>query len=36
MDWVIGLDGDDVLSPENHNRILDLKANVLDDELRAI
>ncbi len=36
MDWVIWLDGDDVISPENQSRILDLKRNVLDDELEAI
>ena len=36
MDWVIWLDGDDVISPENQNRILDLKRSVLDDELEAI
>ena len=36
MDWVIWLDGDDVISPENQSRILDLKRNMLDDELEAI
>jgi glycosyltransferase involved in cell wall biosynthesis len=36
MDWIIWLDGDDVVSPENQNRILDLKKTVLDHELQAI
>jgi glycosyltransferase involved in cell wall biosynthesis len=36
MDWIIWLDGDDVISPENQIRILDLKRNVLNDELEAI
>jgi glycosyltransferase involved in cell wall biosynthesis len=36
MDWIIWLDGDDVISAEDQNRILDLKRAVLDDELQAI
>jgi glycosyltransferase involved in cell wall biosynthesis len=36
MDWIIWLDGDDVISPESQNRILELKRTVLDDELQAI
>jgi hypothetical protein len=36
MDWIIWLDGDDVISPENQNRILELKRSALDDELEAI
>ena len=36
MDWIIWLDGDDVISPENQNRILGLKQSVLNDDLQAI
>jgi glycosyltransferase involved in cell wall biosynthesis len=36
MDWIIWLDGDDVISPENQKRILDLKRSVLNDGLQAI
>jgi glycosyltransferase involved in cell wall biosynthesis len=36
MDWIIWLDGDDVISAEDQNRILDLKRAVLNDELQAI
>ncbi len=36
MDWILWLDGDDVISPENQNRILDLKRDVLDDGLDAV
>jgi glycosyltransferase involved in cell wall biosynthesis len=36
MDWIIWLDGDDVISPEDQSRILDLKRSVLNDELEAI
>ncbi|MGA8445763.1 MAG: glycosyltransferase [Roseiarcus sp.] len=36
MDWIIWLDGDDVISSENQNRILDLKRSVLNDDLQAI
>ena len=36
MDWILWLDGDDVISPEDQNRILDLKSGVLNDELQAI
>jgi glycosyltransferase involved in cell wall biosynthesis len=35
-DWIIWLDGDDVISPENQLRILDLKHRVLNDELEAV
>jgi glycosyltransferase involved in cell wall biosynthesis len=35
-DWVIWLDGDDVISPDNQNRILDLKRTALNDELEAV
>jgi glycosyltransferase involved in cell wall biosynthesis len=35
-DWVIWLDGDDVISPDNQERILELKRSVLNDELQAI
>ncbi len=36
MDWIFWLDGDDLISPEDQHRILDLKRNVLDDDLQAI
>src|SRR5271170_469424 len=36
MDWIIWLDGDDVISSENQNRIRDLKHSVLNDDLQAI
>jgi glycosyltransferase involved in cell wall biosynthesis len=36
MDWILWLDGDDVISPEDQNRILDLKSSVLNDDLQAI
>ena len=35
-DWIIWLDGDDVISPDNQKRILDLKQTVLNDELEAV
>src|SRR5271166_6422288 len=35
-DWVIWLDGDDVISPDNQERILELKHGVLNDDLQAI
>src|SRR5271166_5941014 len=35
-DWIVWLDGDDVISPENQERILDLKRTVLNDELEAV
>jgi glycosyltransferase involved in cell wall biosynthesis len=35
-DWIIWLDGDDVISPDNQQRILDLKRSVLNQELEAI
>jgi glycosyltransferase involved in cell wall biosynthesis len=35
-DWIIWLDGDDVISPDNQKRILDLKRTVLNDELEAV
>jgi glycosyltransferase involved in cell wall biosynthesis len=35
-DWIIWLDGDDVISPDNQQRILELKRSVLNDELQAI
>ena len=35
-DWIIWLDGDDVISPDNQGRILELKRSVLNDELQAI
>ena len=35
-DWIIWLDGDDVITPENQHRILDLKHLVLNDELEAV
>jgi glycosyltransferase involved in cell wall biosynthesis len=35
-DWVIWLDGDDVISPDNRERILELKHSVLNDDLQAI
>jgi glycosyltransferase involved in cell wall biosynthesis len=36
MDWIIWLDGDDLISSKNQNRILDLKRSVLNDDLQAI
>ena len=36
MDWIIWLDGDDVISPENQHRILDLKRSALNSDLQAI
>lgn len=36
MDWIIWLDGDDVISPDNQNRIIDLKRSVLNHDLEAI
>jgi glycosyltransferase involved in cell wall biosynthesis len=36
MDWIIWLDGDDVISQENQYRILDLKKLVLNQELQAV
>ena len=36
MDWILWLDSDNVISPEDQNRILDLKSGVLNDELQAI
>jgi glycosyltransferase involved in cell wall biosynthesis len=36
MDWILWLDGDDVISPENQSRILGLKRSVLNDDLQAI
>jgi glycosyltransferase involved in cell wall biosynthesis len=35
-DWIIWLDGDDVISPDNQKRILDLKQTVLNDKLEAV
>jgi glycosyltransferase involved in cell wall biosynthesis len=35
-DWIIWLDGDDLISPDNQKRILDLKQTVLNDELEAV
>jgi glycosyltransferase involved in cell wall biosynthesis len=35
-DWIIWLDGDDVISPDNQKRILELKHSVLNNELQAI
>src|SRR6516165_4661678 len=35
MDWIIWLDGDDVISPEDQTRILELKRSVLDNDLEA-
>ena len=35
-DWIIWLDGDDVISPDNQERILELKHSVLNDDLQAI
>jgi glycosyltransferase involved in cell wall biosynthesis len=36
MDWIVWLDGDDVISPENQLRIVDLKKLVLNQELEAV
>lgn len=36
MDWIIWLDGDDVISAENQLRIADLKKLVLDQDLHAV
>jgi glycosyltransferase involved in cell wall biosynthesis len=36
MDWIIWLDGDDVISPENQKRILELKTTALSDEAQAM
>ena len=35
-DWIMWLDGDDVISLDNQQRILDLKRSVLNQELEAI
>ena len=35
-DWIVWLDGDDAIAPENQQRILDLKRTVLNDELEAV
>src|SRR5438045_2840605 len=35
-DWIMWLDGDDVVTPDNQQRFLDLKHQVLDDELEAV
>jgi len=35
-DWIIWLDGDDLVTPDNQQRILDLKNTVLDNELEGI
>jgi glycosyltransferase involved in cell wall biosynthesis len=35
-DWIIWLDGDDVVTPDNQQRLVNLKHQVLDDELEAV
>ncbi len=35
-DWIMWLDGDDVVTPDNQQRFLALKHDVLDDELEAV
>lgn len=35
-DWIIWLDGDDIVTPENQQRIRELKQNVLDNDLEAL
>ena len=36
QDWIMWLDGDDIITPENQQHILNIKDNVLNDSLDAI
>lgn len=36
QDWIMWLDGDDIITPENQQRILEIKNNVLNDSLDAV